>query len=211
MPVSTRNPTAYFAADRAHFLVWLGGRHRRVLDVGCGAGQVGAWLGARGASVVGVEIDTPSASRAATTYERVYNESIETALPKLEGPFDLIVCADVLEHLVDPWSVLAELRNLASEATVLAVSIPNIRYLRALARVAFGRGFEYEAEGIFDRTHLRFFTRSTVETMLTNAGWHPVRWGGAMRGPRATALSKLTRGRLDEWLTYQWYVSAVPK
>lgn len=211
MASETEKPIQYYAADRSHFLSWIGGHHRRALDIGCGAGHIGEWLAERGTSVVGVEVDPASAKQAAVTYERVFNETIESALPKLAGPFDLIVCADVLEHLVDPWAVLAALRKLSSESTVLAASIPNIRHWRALGRIAVGRGFKYEPEGIFDRTHLRFFTRSTIAEMLTDTGWRPERWGGSMLGDRATTLSRWTRGRLDEWLTYQWYVAAVPR
>ena len=93
------------------------------------------------------------------------------------GRFDLIVCADVLEHLVDPWSVVDWLRAVSHDMTILAVSIPNIRFLPALARIAVGRGFEYEECGIFDATHLRFSVRRDVDRMLRRDGWSPIRWG----------------------------------
>ena len=201
----------YYVADRSDFLSWIGGEHRRVLDVGCATGHNAQWLREHGAEhLVGVEIDAESARRAALTYDVVHQQPIEEALDVLHGPFDLIICADVLEHLVDPWSVVSRLLSLSSDAGIIALSIPNIRYFRALLRIAFGRGFEYESDGLFDFTHLRFFTRQNVAHLLQQRGWRIKRCRGRMRGRRAQQLSKLAVGGLDEWLTYQWYVVAVP-
>lgn len=199
----------YYASNRSPFLEWVGGGHQRVLDVGCGAGANGIWMRQHGAAVlVGVEIDATSAAQARGAYDEVYNEPVESALRHISGPFDLVMCADVLEHLVDPWTVLRRIHQTSTDATVLAISIPNIRHIGALWRIAAGKGFEYEDEGIFDRTHLRFFTRRNVEQMLQAAGWQPERWGRGLRSRRARLLSKLTFGRSDEWLSYQWYVVA---
>ena len=181
----------YYASDRTAFLDWVGGTFDRVLDVGCGAGSNASWYRRHGAgSVVGVELDPPSAARAALVFDRVVAEDVETALRTLDGTFDLIVCADVLEHLVDPWSVVDDLRRLATRDTVLAISIPNIRFLPAILRIAFGRGFAYEAQGIFDSTHLRFFTRRDAEWMLRRGGWVADRWG-------APPFGRL--GRIGAW------------
>lgn len=157
---------------------------------------------------MGVEIDPSSAAQAERVYNRVHTEPIESAIGHLQGPFDLILCADVLEHLVDPWHVLDRLRLVSMDHTRLAVSIPNIRHLRAIWRIAAGAGFEYEQRGTFDATHLRFFTRRNIASMLTATGWRPERWGSAYRSGRAKTAARLARGSLDEWLTYQWWVLA---
>jgi hypothetical protein len=119
----------------------------------------------------------------------------------------------VLEHLVDPWSVVRELRRVAHADTVLAISVPNVRFLPALLRIAIGRGFAYEEHGIFDSTHLRFFTRRDADLMLRRGGWVPQRWG-APRFERLGSARRLaqrsTRGRSDEWLSGQLYVVAHP-
>ena len=67
-----------------------------------------------------------------------------------------MVCADVLEYLVDPWTTVSRRRELASPGGAIVASIPTIRSHGALLQIAVGRGFEYESEGIFDRTNLRF-------------------------------------------------------
>jgi len=127
---------------------------------------------------------------------------IAEALPEITGTFDLIICADILEHLVDPWSVTADIRRFAHAGTVLAVSIPNVRYWRALARLAFGKGFAYEESGIFDSTHLRFFTSADALRMLRGAGWKPQRVGAPPPG-RLRGLRQRIRDASGQW-TSQW-------
>ncbi len=204
-------PAAYHAHERDAFLDWVDGQYGRVLDVGCGSGANAAWYRRHGASeIVGVELDPESAAVAATVFDRVLTARIETALDNLDGSFDLIVCADVLEHLVDPGASLRALTRVASARAVLAVSIPNVQFLGAVIRIAV-RGFRYEDEGIFDRTHLRFFGRSDVEQLLSTSGWEPERWGAAVYGPLRGArilAGRVSAGRSNRWLAEQLYVTA---
>lgn len=204
----------YYDRDRATFLDWVGGRHDRVLDVGCGAGSNARWYRQHGGrEVVGIELDAQSAAKAATVFDRVICEPVESAAAGLDGPFDLIVCADVLEHLIDPWTTVMKLRELSHPATVLAVSMPNIRFLGALARIAVGPGFRYEDEGIFDITHLRFFTRHDLDRLLRRGGWTPERRGSQLFGPLSSARrmsGRVTRGWTDQWLAEQQFVVARP-
>lgn len=202
----------YFETDRTEFLDWVGGHHARVLDIGCGAGGSAAWYRSHGASeIVGVEMHGPSAKRAASRMDRVLPLPIEEAIAELSGTFDLIVCADVLEHLVDPWAIVRQLATLAGPSTVLAVSVPNIRFLPAVIRVAFGRGFVYEERGIFDATHLRFFTPRDARLLLQGGGWQVRRSGAPEPGrqrPIRKGIATLTGGRTDQWLASQTYLAA---
>ncbi len=202
----------YYRSDRTAFLEFVGASGHRVLDVGCGSGVNAEWHRRHGAGeLVGIELVEVAAREADRTYDRVLTGPVEDALPSLHGPFDLIICADVLEHLVDPWATAAALRGLGDRGTCLAVSIPNIRFLPAVARIAVGRGFEYEEQGIFDRTHLRFFVRSDLDRLLRQAGWVPVRWGAPpfarLRRVRHV-LGAVTGGRSNDWLAGQIYVVA---
>jgi len=212
--VLTQKAADYYASDRSGFLDWVGGEFGRVLDIGCGAGSGASWYRSHGArEIVGIEIDPASAARATAVFDRVICDPVEIGVHDLEGSFDLIVCADVLEHLVDPWSVVRDLGRIAQAETRLAVSIPSIRFLPALARIAVGRGFAYEEMGIFDSTHLRFFTRRDADLMLRRGGWEPQRWGAPPFG-RLGSVRRLahrsTRGRSDEWLAAQMFVVARP-
>lgn len=213
-PALARKPDLYYGGARDHFLNWLGGNHRRVLDVGCGSGANAPWLHEHGAQrLVGVEPDQPSAMQARSVFNRVDNSPIEEALDDLDEQFDLILCLDVLEHLVDPWSTVARLRSVCAPGGVLAASIPNVRHFLSLYRIAFGPGFRYESSGIFDATHLRFFTRGTFRSLLVGAGWQPQRWSAAAfaRLERPTKVfATLSAGLSDEWMAEQWYVAAVP-
>ncbi|MEA2653880.1 MAG: hypothetical protein QOI37_1107 [Chloroflexota bacterium] len=202
----------YYDRDRAGFLDWVGGQHQRILDVGCGAGSNAPWYRRHGArEIVGIEVDAQSAEHAATRFDRVVMEPVETAISQLDGPFDLIVCADVLEHLVDPWTVVDELRRLSGPSTILAVSMPNIRFIGAIARIAIGSGFRYEEEGIFDSTHLRFFTPGDLDRLLSKGGWMPARRGAQHYGrftPARSLAGRVTRGWTDQWLAEQQFVVA---
>jgi 2-polyprenyl-3-methyl-5-hydroxy-6-metoxy-1,4-benzoquinol methylase len=197
---------------RQDLLSWLGGGYARVLEIGCGAGGNASWLRGHGATrIVGIELDPASARQAGKVFDHVLTEPVETGLAKLDEIFDLIICADVLEHLVDPWTTVRALADLAAPGGTLVASIPNIRYARSIWQIAIGAGFEYSTEGIFDRTHLRFFTRRNIEAMLVGGGWRPRRWGQS-RSRRLARLRRvlwfLTAGRSGEFLAYQWYVSA---
>jgi len=215
-PVGRSKPDRYFSEDRSEFLTWVGGRFQSVLEIGCSSGQAASWYRARGAeTVVGVELDPAAAALAQKLFDVVYVEPVESALVRIEGQFDLIVCADVLEHLLDPWTIVQKLTRNAYPHTRLAVSIPNIRYAGAVARILFDRGFEYDSAGIFDSTHLRFFTPRNVEHLLLQGGWVPSRWGSSSYG-RLGSLTYPVRRRaggslrrvLDGFLAGQIYVVA---
>jgi SAM-dependent methyltransferase len=205
----------YYDRDRAGFLDWVGGRHERILDVGCGAGANAPWYRRHGArEVVGIEVDAASAEKASMRFDQVVIGPVETAMSRLDGPFDLIVCADVLEHLVDPWTVMTDLQRLSTSSTLLAVSMPNIRFLGAIAQIAIGSGFRYEDEGIFDRTHLRFFTGGDLDRLLRHGGWRPDRRSAQHYGRLIAArrvAGRVTRGWTDQWLAEQQFVVARPE
>lgn len=179
-----------------------------VLDVGCGAGNVGPGLRAAGARrLTGVELVPAAATAAGERFDEVVEGTIEDALPRLDGPFDTILCLDILEHLVDPRAVLAALRELASPGGRLKVSVPNARHVSLLYDLAVRGTFGYTAWGHRDHTHLRWFTRRDVVDLVGATGW---RVTGVSHPPlgRSRGLDRLTRGRSTEFLVGQWYVAA---
>lgn len=202
MPPSTK-PDSYYRQSRADFLDWVAPTGQSALDLGCGAGGLAPALRARGFTyLAGVELEPAAAGQARPAYDLVLEMPIDDALPLVSQQFDLIVCADILEHLQDPWSVLAALSRLAHRDSVLAVSIPNIRHLSALLRIAVGEGFRYEEGGIFDSTHLRFFTPGDTLRMLRDTGWTPVRVGAPPPG-RFRRVRQFVRSATQGW-TSQW-------
>lgn len=145
----------------------------RVLDVGCATGYLAAELARRGCRVTGVEADPVVAERARAHCEAVVVGDIEadvtrSALAAL-APFDVVLCGDVLEHLRDPWSALRALAGLAVPGGRVALSVPNVAHWTGRRAMARGR-FEYAEHGLFDRTHLRFFTRASARDLAQRAG-----------------------------------------
>src|SRR3954451_11851657 len=105
---------------------------RRVLDLGCASGALGAALRARGAYVIGVERDPAYAAAARERLDEVVEADLETLEPAALGRFDVLIAGDVLEHLVDPWTVLARLAHVVEPGGVAIVSLPNVRHWEAL-------------------------------------------------------------------------------
>ena len=142
----------------------------RVLDVGCATGYLAAQLARRGCRVTGVEADPVAAERARAHCEAVVVGDVEDAVCRSElaarAPFDVVLCGDVLEHLRDPWSAL---RALAALCGQVVLSVPNVAHWTGRRALARGR-FPYAEHGLFDRTHLRFFTRATARDLAQSAG-----------------------------------------
>jgi 2-polyprenyl-3-methyl-5-hydroxy-6-metoxy-1,4-benzoquinol methylase len=144
---------------------------RAVLDVGCGEGILGLALKAAGATeVAGIELDPASASLAAERLDLLVQGDVRSVeLPFEEGRFDYLIFADVLEHLPDPEAVLRRLLPFLKSDGKVVVSVPNMRFLPVLLRLAFDR-WSYTDAGVRDRTHLRIFTRRSFVRMLRSQG-----------------------------------------
>jgi len=166
VPLADRNS----ATTRIVGLVPTGAR---VLDVGCSAGYLGEALKQRrGARVWGIELDETDAAKAR---ERGFEEVFTADLDRFawddlgSREFDAIVFADVLEHLKQPGEAIrGAARHLAPDGLIIA-SIPNIAHLSIRVELMEG-GFAYEKLGLLDDTHLKYFTKRTVEDMFRAAG-----------------------------------------
>jgi trans-aconitate methyltransferase len=165
---------------------------RAILELGCSTGTLGAALKARqDALVVGVERDPDYARDAESRLDRIIvadAESFATGPAPPEAPFDCLIAADVLEHLVDPWSALRGASAMLAPGAAVVVSLPNVLFWAALLRVVRERRWPREDEGVFDRTHLRWFGEADAVELLEQAGLtgvrvHPRYWveGAALR------------------------------
>jgi SAM-dependent methyltransferase len=146
--------------------------HSRILEIGAGGGETLIVIKEKGIAeeVIGIEL-TPleDSHQKDKLIDRFLFGNIETMhLPFPENYFDAIVCGDVLEHLVDPWSVIEMLTKYLVVGGVFIVSIPNIRFRKALTRIYFRGDFSYESSGIFDKTHLRFFCKQNMLDLLSS-------------------------------------------
>lgn len=194
-----------------------------VLELGPGPGAMTQVLRARGQAVTVVEND-PAALQA---LQPLGVELVEADLDgrvwldALEGRrFDTILACDVLEHLRQPEQVLKALAGLLQPMGSVIISLPNIAYAGVAAALRAGM-FDYADKGLLDRTHLRFFTRRSIEQLLMDCGWVPIAWE-ANRVPVAQSeFAWYWESIPDAWrqhlLTgwadfdvYQWMVVAAP-
>lgn len=170
---------------------------RNILELGCSTGALGAALKARQETrVTGVELSEQYADEAASRIDRVIVADVERFSAgewPAEAPFDCLVAADVLEHLVDPWAVLARCVAMLGRGAKVVVSLPNVLYWPELRRVVGNRQWPHTNEGIFDRTHLRWFTLRDGVELLRGAGLRDVQvepafWSEGWRQSRDRAL-----------------------
>jgi len=149
------------------------GEQKSVVDFGCATGYLARLLTQRGCSVVGVEISPEAAVIAEQFCERVIVADLDfTPVAEIfpDETFDVAVFGDVLEHLRDPWKMLEQVRSILKPEGYVVASIPNIAH--GAIRLALMQGrFDYEKQGILDNTHLRFFTRKSVEDLFENSGY----------------------------------------
>ena len=194
-----------------------------VLEIGCATGYMSEVLRARlGCTVVGVEIDPAAAAEAAGRADRVIVGDVETLdwEEHLAGErFDAIVFADVLEHLRDPSAVLERARALLAPGGVVVASVPNVAHVSVRLALLAGE-FRYRETGLLDETHMRFFTRASLQDLFERSGFAIVR---RLRTRRSLEESEVEvpRGVVDEAAqalaaaddeatTYQFVVSASP-
>ena len=167
------------AADSSHALVlrWVSDRPAgRILDLGCSDGSLAAKLREAGHHVTGVDLVALEGVK--DRVDRFVQADLEQGIPlELEGPFDAVLAADVLEHVRHPEQILDQIRPLLSPGGSVIASIPNFGHWYPRARVALGR-FDYDRRGILDRDHVRFFTRRSFEQLVASNGYRPVRFNG---------------------------------
>jgi 2-polyprenyl-3-methyl-5-hydroxy-6-metoxy-1,4-benzoquinol methylase len=162
-----------YANPRAEVTPLIPQRAHRILDLGCSAGVMGEALRHRGRHVVGVELDPQLAALARARLDQVVEGDVERLAREgadVGAPFDCVVCADVLEHLRDPWSVVRWAAGLLTPEGCLVISVPNIRHAQTLWNLAVRRRWPYRDVGIFDRTHLRWFARANLADLLGDTG-----------------------------------------
>jgi methionine biosynthesis protein MetW len=152
----------------AHVLAALppGGR---VIDVGCGSGNLLARLAGHAGHRAGVELSAAAAVQAARVADEVVNLPLDAELPFAPGSFDVVVCADVLEHVPDPAAALRVATGLCRAGGAVVISVPNVAYWQARLRLLRGV-WRYEPTGLFDSGHLRFLTRDTLLDLVAGAG-----------------------------------------
>lgn len=201
----TGNASDYYGHVRPEIASLVPTEITKLLDVGCGAGAFGASLkSSRSAplEVWGIEPNPQAAEEAGRHLDKVILGSFEERLPLPRDYFDVVTFNDSLEHMPDPMQPLALARDVLKESGVLICSVPNVRYIDNLKHLLVDADWKYKSEGILDRTHLRFFTRKSLERTLVEAGFYPVQCQGINARPwiglKLKILLFIMKNRLDD-------------
>lgn len=178
-------------SQRNQLLLSWATQGRRVLELGCADGFISQYLVEHGCSVTGIEIDAEAASRARKWCDQVVtcDLNLHSWTEMVGRDFDTVLCGDVLEHLVDPWTVLRQISKLLAKGGRVVISLPNVANFHVRLRLLTGQ-FRYEQHGLLDLTHLRFFTLQTARELIEQSGYRivsscPVVGGGITRPIRA--------------------------
>ncbi len=196
--IALEQPSHYYLGCNQALLRAVPSGARRILDVGCAGGRLGAALkqGRPDRTVFGIERQPEAAALAARCLDQVFTLDIAQQDPPLESrSLDCLLFGDVLEHLIDPESVLRRFRRFLVPGGVVLASIPNIQHHTILAALLSG-DFQYVPAGLLDATHLRFFTGSTMLKLFLDAGYE-AECIDAIRLPAPPGLAGAARPLLD--------------
>jgi 2-polyprenyl-3-methyl-5-hydroxy-6-metoxy-1,4-benzoquinol methylase len=198
-----------------------------ILDAGCSNGALGRQLKADAPKrrVEGIEYSQTYCREAAGFLDHVVNADLNSfdwteAFPR--DRFDCIIFADVLEHLVNPWHTLRHAANRLKPGGCIIVSLPNIRHVSALRAIFLGGTFPRLSRGLFDETHLRWFTFRDSLKLLDDAGLTLVdyscnlrvrdKYGGQLNDWARKVFARHQHSYLvREFLAYQFVLKAVVK
>jgi 2-polyprenyl-3-methyl-5-hydroxy-6-metoxy-1,4-benzoquinol methylase len=203
-------PAGYFSNARHDIIALLKtNADAAILELGCGSGGTGRAAIAAGKAnrYVGLELNETAGKIAAESLSEVIIGDVQTLdLSAYENQFDALIISEVLEHLTDPWTTLERLVRCVRIGGEIYASSPNISYWKIIARLISGR-FEYQASGMMDQTHLRWFTPKSFRRLFQSAGVE-IQFLRPMRKPgwKAGIVSTLTAGRLDHLFIAQMFV-----
>lgn len=205
-----RREDSYYREERKELLEAVPPGTRLILDVGCGAGALGAALKARGAEVWGIECEPAPAHEASTRLDRLLQGDVgEVASQLPPAHFDALVLGDILEHLLDPWGALGLLSRSLAPGGLAVSTIPNVAHWRVLFNLLFRDAWRYAPSGTLDASHLRFFTGKTIREMFAGAGLRVERLEPAHPlGLVPRLMSAATFGGLRHILVWRYIVVA---
>lgn len=175
-PLLARYEEKYDDRPRMEIMGLLDIPFRTVLEIGCGAGATGRFIKQQHPEVIyyGVEIDRDAAGEARKVLDHVVTCDVEAftledvGIPR-QG-IDVVILADVLEHLYDPWKLLRSLHAHLRPGGAVVASIPNTQNVRMVQNLVNGF-WTYGSQGLLDATHVRFFTLIEIGKMFTGSGY----------------------------------------
>jgi 2-polyprenyl-3-methyl-5-hydroxy-6-metoxy-1,4-benzoquinol methylase len=204
----------YYESPRMGLLALLSPRDaQRVLEIGCGGGANLGEVKKRFPSchTTGVELraDAANAARTSGRADALLQGDVldpsQVSFPPAR--FDLIICSHVLEHFAQPDLLLARVRQWLAPGGQVLVALPNVRHVSVLVGLLWRGDFRYQASGILDHTHLRFYTRKSAARFLTDCGWRIEACCADIDGPKSRRLSQLSLGWADDFAAFAYNFS----
>jgi 2-polyprenyl-3-methyl-5-hydroxy-6-metoxy-1,4-benzoquinol methylase len=219
--VQETDTLASYTGSRSDVVGMLARTPGRLLDIGCSNGALARYFTDAGVETWGIELDPTFGAQAAEVLTHVLVGDAQTMTARLVGTheqFDAVICADVLEHTFDPWSIMRDVRRLIAPEGEVIVSLPNVRFFTTFIWLGLRGRWRYEDRGVHDRTHVRWFTDRNARDMFSDAGFEvtavqahyrltdqPNTWLNRHAG-LITRLPRWTR----EFFSYQYVYSLRP-
>lgn len=205
----------YYESARRDLIRLIPQDAKHILDVGCGAGALGAAIKEeKGGHIemTGIELDIYAADKAKKVLNKVIvgdTEAIELPFPK--EYFDCIIYGDVLEHLIDPWGTLVKHKAFLKSGGSVIASIPNIAHYRIIKMLG-KKEWNYDNAGIIDKTHLRFFTIKSIKKMFDEADFKILKIENRIGASNSKKfLNKIFFNLLLDKITEQYVILAQTK
>ncbi len=199
------NPADYYFGIRPELRPFLPQQYNKVLEIGCGEGNFISNLTHK-CEYWGIEPTHNAAESAKRKLFKVLQgtyDDVKAVLP--EQYFDLIICNDVIEHMVDHDQFLEDIKQKLSPTGCLVGSIPNVRFIGNLIEILIKRDWRYRDDGILDRTHLRFFTGKSLKRTFEQHSYKVEKLQGINSAlPKFRSLKKIVKHilyRLTELIT----------
>lgn len=198
----------YFQGARPDVVALIPEGPNRILELGCGEGKtlVSARMLRKASELIGIDI-IPRTENHDELDCYLQGDIDILEIPYPDEYFDVIVCADVLEHLVDPWQVMKRLASLLRPGGLLIASIPNVRNYLLFVHVYLLGSFAYAQEGLLDRGHIRFFCKRDMCTLASGAGLKVKQIHFALHKVRKLFWI-LSVGLLEQFLVKQYLIVA---
>ena len=170
--MSKKSGHRYGDKSRYPVLDFVPASAKLILDVGCYRGAFGQTLKAKGQKEIwGIEPDEEAAFEARNRLDYVINDRFHERNPIPDAYFDLITFNDSLEHMADTAHALRLSKCKLNANGLVQICVPNMRYIDNLEHLVLQKDWRYEERGIRDRSHLRFFTRKSIQDVLNEEGY----------------------------------------
>ena len=187
----------------------------KILEVGAGFGETLFYLKERGIASEAIGLDIFEEVEKTEKYKKIdkfiFGNIEQLELPEFNDYFDVIILADVLEHLIEPGIVLEKLKKYLKPNGEILVSMPNVRHYSAFVKIFIKGNFDYDERGLFDYTHRRFFCKKNIRELVASSfavkeEASSLKFYKGKSG--AKIFNKLTFGLFEEFLSVQYLYRA---